>query len=38
MKQENNEFHEGCCYREHCNHEIEKCCYMQMKNKKCILG
>lgn len=28
MKKEVNDFCDGCCYRRHCEHELEKCCYL----------
>ncbi len=30
--------HEGCCYRHNCDKNLEKCCYMQIKHEKCIIG
>lgn len=30
--------HESCCYRENCDKDLEKCCYLQRKENKCIIG
>lgn len=29
--------HDGCCYRENCSHDLEKCCFLQSRNKKCMI-
>lgn len=31
----NKKFCDGCCYRVHCDHEIEKCCYLI--GRRCII-
>ena len=36
MKKEN--IHDGCCYRENCNKDIEKCCFLKTKENNCIIG
>ena len=38
MLDKNVDAHDGCCYRKDCEKDIEKCCYMKTKNKKCLIG
>ena len=30
--------HEGCCYRETCTQNLEKCCYLKLEERKCLIG
>ena len=30
------DFCDGCCYRETCNHDLEKCCYLV--GNRCIVN
>lgn len=31
------DFCDGCCYRRNCNHDLEKCCYLESKTGECIV-
>ena len=32
IKMKKEEFCDGCCYRQTCDHDLEKCCYL-VRNK-----
>jgi hypothetical protein len=38
MGKKEEKIHDGCCYREHCDKDIEKCCFLKTKEKKCMCG
>ena len=38
MKKRENDVHKGCCYRESCDKDLEKCCYLHKKTNKCVIG
>ena len=35
MCKKEKEFCDGCCYRKHCEKELEKCCYLV--KKECLI-
>lgn len=38
MRDKDYDAHKGCCYRDTCTKDLEKCCFMKTEEKKCIIG